>query len=93
MRTLSFDEVGSVSGGLDFAVNISWSQVAAGVGIVGLGVAVVATGGLALGPAAAITSSLVAATGVGLAGAGAVVAGTAIHTNASPSKDKDSGGS
>lgn len=91
MRTLSLAEVESVAGGVELSVSVNWQQVGAGAALVGLGIAVVATGGVALGPAAAIGSSIVAATGLGLAATGGVVAGGGVTVHSSP--DKRDGGS
>ena len=77
MRELSLNEVQSVAGG-----DIDWSMVGAAVAIVGLGVAIAATGGLAgigvgiIAGAGTVGEIGVAATAVALAGAGGVVAGS-----------------
>ena len=95
MRTLSFDEVGSVSGGDGIgSININLQQVTVGLGIIALSVAVVASGGIAAVPAAAAASTFLGAAGVAGALGGGVVIGSSVHaTAAAPSKDDKSGGS
>ena len=65
MKELSKEDLNTVSGG-----DIDWGQAAAAAGIVALGVAVVATGGLAsvpIGLFGAATAGEIAVAGFGLA--------------------------
>lgn len=86
MRDLTENEIQEVSGGYfvpSFSVN--YSQLAVGLGMVGLGVAIVTSAGLATVPAAAFGAAfagemVVAGSGLALAGGGGLVMGGAVTT-------------
>lgn len=79
MQELNEIEIVSVSGGVD------WEQIGIGVAIIGVGVAVVATAGLATVPlslvgAATFGEILVGGSALAFAGAGGFAAGTGINS-------------
>lgn len=93
MRSLSMEEVAMVSGG----DGINWSQIGAGVGIIALGVALAASGGLAAIPisvflgAATAGELAIGAVAVGAAAVGGVSIGNAASTAATPLVPKHAG--
>lgn len=84
MRQLTEAEVHEVSGGMfsGLNLNINYGNVTVGLAMLGLGVAIVSSAGLAAVPIMALGSSgaLVGGTGVALAGAGGYMAGSGLTT-------------